>query len=186
MKLNERIISHLLDLLQADPRTYAGGTVYTPGWAGTTRPDRGLPAQNGWVNLYDGCYEPSGGGHRPAVYLGLRALEYEDTLETSALSGGLLEFRQLVVPLVIVAQAGTEAEARAQRDQLCSNVRLVLASHIVESGYWYEARTGLSETAVGEAHAWLNRQGAANAVAVTAGVLLPCRFLYIWSVGANA
>jgi hypothetical protein len=180
--MNELIISHLLDLLQADPRVFAGGTIYAPGWAGTTRPDRGLPAQSGRVNIYDGSYEPSGGGHRPAIYIGLRALEYEDTLEASALAGGLVEFRRLVVPLVIVAQAATEEQARAQRDQLCSNVRLVLASHVVESGYWYELRTGLSQAAIGEAHAWLNRQGMANAVTVTAGVQLPCRFLYAWAV----
>ena len=98
------------------------------------------------------------------------------------LAGGLVEFRRLVVPLVIVAQAATEGQARAQRDQLCSNVRLVLASHVVESGYWYELRTGLSQAAIGEAHAWLNRQGMANAVTVTAGVQLPCRFLYVWAV----
>ncbi|CEK16941.1 hypothetical protein [Chthonomonas calidirosea] len=176
-----RLEGHLLDILQADPRTYASGSVYSMGWSGVTRPDRGLAAQGGWVNIYDGGYEPSGGGHRPAIYLGLRALEYEDTLEAPALAGGLVEFRKLVVPLVIVAQAATELEARAQRDQLCSNVRLVLASHIVESGYWYELRTGLSEATAGETHAWLNRQGVANAVTVTAGILLPCRFLYVWT-----
>lgn len=179
----DAIITHILDILQQDPNTFAGGGAFASGWAGVTRPDKGLLAQSGFVNLYDGCYEPAGSGHRPAIYLGTREMEYEEVLEEQVLAAGHAEIRRLTVPLLVVAQAPTETAARGQRNQLCANVRQVLAKHVVESGYWFELRTGLSDSGLGMAHGWLNRQGTASTVEVTAGGLVPCTVRYAWTAG---
>jgi hypothetical protein len=196
----DRIATHVMDLLQNDRggtvgknRLFQGGNAYAPGWSGVRRPDNGRDvATGGFVNLFDDTMEPSGGGHRPAVYLGMKALEATDDLDFPTCSGPpatRVEYRKILLPLVIVTQAQgalAKAAARHQRNQLRSNILNILHDHLIESGYWYEATFPGAKGGGGNAmeRAWVSASGQGDQSAAVAIATLPMVIRY--SRGANA
>jgi hypothetical protein len=187
----ERIQSHILDLLQGDGRLWQGGNAYAAGWAGVRRPDNGVDvASPGYVNLYDASMEPSGVGHLPAVYLGMKALEATDDLDFPTCSALFrrVEYRRILAPLVIVAQAqgrGAKVAARGQRNQLRGNVINVLFDHLIEPGFWYEATfPGARGGGLAVERAWVSATGQGDQSEAIAIATLP--LLVRYSRGANA
>ncbi len=180
------IETHMLDVLQADATLYAGGSAWPAGWFGSVRTSEAAAPQAGWVNLFDGSYEPAGGDHRPAVYLGTEQIEAYDRLEQPTIAqGAWQELRIATIVLVVAAAAPSKQQARQQRDQLRANIRAILNRHIAEPGYWYDARMGegggqmqeqLRVTAVGS-----GAQRIAEASAI-----LPVTVRYVWSSTAQA
>lgn len=178
------IVTHILDLLAADPVTFAGGTVYPQGWLGISRVSNN-GNRPGYVNLFDGTYEPSGADHRPAIYIGSEQIETYDRLEHAAIANAYTEFRIAVVPFILCTAAGDKRTARQQRDQLRSNFRTVLNKHISETGYWYEL---LSEAGGGQLQGDLRvtaSGGGAQRVAEATSVC-PVQIRYNWQPGVSA
>lgn len=135
----EAIQTRILDILQADKRLYQGGAAYEPGWEGVTRPDADLPAQPGWVNLFDESYEPNSVMNRPAIYLGTRAMDADDRLDLVTCNGTRQEMRVCTIPLVIAVtmQGSQRAAAKRQRNQLRANVKQILFDHATDALWWY-------------------------------------------------
>lgn len=177
------ISTHLLDMLQADARTYAAGTAWPAGFSGTTRPDAGVTPVAGFVNLFDGSFEQAGYDHRPAVYLGMPGDECTDRLDELAVASGRLELRTLLISLVIAAQAADKRSARQQRDQLRANVRTVLASHLTESGFWYELLWGASGGQA-EERLWDSAEGGGAQRSASAICTAPLQVRYVWQPGS--
>ncbi len=178
------IVTHVLDLLAKDPGTFAGGTVYPAGWLGVSRvSDNGN--RPGFVNIFDGTYEPSGADHRPAVYIGSEQIETYDRLEMAAIANGYTELRVAVVPLVICAAAADKRSARQQRDQLRANIRTVLQKHISETGYWYEC---LAEAGGGQLQGDLRvtASGGGTQRVAEATSICPLQIRYYWQPGGAA
>lgn len=147
----DHISTHLLDVLQADARLIQGGSAYDPhrpepAWRGVKRPANGDTPLPGWINLFDGPYEDSGTDHRPAIYLGMEALQATDREDFPAINsaGGArrVEYRALLLPLIVaVAMPNvTKWQAAKARSQLRNNIERILLDHCVESGFWYELR----------------------------------------------
>lgn len=187
----ERIQGHILDLLQGDARLWQGGNAFAAGWAGVKRPDNGVDtATAGYVNLYDASMEPSGVGHLPGIYLGLKALEATDDLDflTCSAANRHVEYRRLIVPLVIVAQAqghGAKPAARGQRNQLRGNLLNILFDHRIEPGFWYEATfPGALGGGPAVERAWVSATGQGAQSAAVAFSTLP--LLVRYSRGSNA
>lgn len=135
----EKISTKILDILAADVRLYAGGTAYPAGWTGVKREEAGDTPAEGYVNLFDKPYDIDGKQHRAAVYAGHHALEATDSIDFDTQSaGGRIEYRLLTLQLVICVQAATKHAARAQRNQLRRNVKVILMTQIVQTGYWYD------------------------------------------------
>jgi len=144
----DTISTHLLDILQADPRLIQNGNAYTApattAWKGTRRPDNGTDAAAaGYVNLFDSPFEKAPFTHRPAIYLGDEVMDAMDKLIRPAINssnGRRIEYRCLLIPLVVVVavQGGNKAAAAHQRNQLRSNIKLILLDHLSEPGYWYK------------------------------------------------
>lgn len=178
------IETHIMDLLAASATLYAGGTAYAAGWSGVKRPDNGTDvATAGYVNVYDGAFEPAGQDHRPAIYLGSEKMEASDSLDFAVCaSGQYQEYRKAIVPLVVVAQAASKLAARRQRNQLRYNVELIMMSHIMESGYWWQLeRPGQSGGGMALEHSWMNAQGSGAQMVVTAFVSVPYVLHYLWT-----
>ena len=179
------LTTHLLSVLQADRQLSAGGGSYPAGWQGVKRPSDGDTPSGGYVNLFDGSFEASGIGHAPGIYLGMSQMECMDRLEFSAIAGGIIEYRELTAPLVIVTMEKTKWGARAELDQLRSNVRQILFRHIVESGYWYELLTSSSGSGLGMEHEWVSSEGSGDQRISAAASVVPCLIRYVWNGAAS-
>jgi len=184
----EKICDKVLDILQADASLYAGGNAYGAGWTGVLRPDvSGSPAA-GYINLFDKPYDDDGSKHRPAVYVGTRAMEATDSLDFPVqTSGGRVEYRVLVVPLIVAVQAADKFSARKQRNQLRHNIKQILLQQIVVSGYWYELTIpGNAGGGALSERVWLSATGANNQQVAEAIAAIPLQIRYSWFVGCDA
>jgi hypothetical protein len=194
--VKERIQTHVLDLLEADVRLYAGGAAYRLGWGGVTRPENPDeskpldPPRAGYVNLFDSSYEPDAGTHRPGVFLGSRAMEVSDRLDFPSVSAGSrLEYRVMLLPLVIAVQVagGSKQRAKAQRNQLWANVRAILFGHFTEGGYWYElTMPGDAGGGAAREHAWVSNTGSGNQSVAEAMTTLPLIIRYSYKGSSPA
>lgn len=185
--LIERISQHLLDLLQADNRLFEGGNAYPTGWAGVTREEFAVPPVANKVNLFDKPFAPDSGEHRPAVYVGSRAMEASDSLDFVTISSGnRLEYRVLIVPLIVCVQADTEFSARKQRNQLRRNVRAILFDHLRADGYWYQlTMPGRLGGGMTDERVWTTAT-AGGSVQVAEGMgTVPCEIQYSWNSGCD-
>ncbi len=172
------ITGHLLDLLQASSVLLQPGTIWSTGWPGVTRPDSGIPAAPGWINLYDCSYQPAGAEERPALYLGTHALESLEWLEAPLAVGGVTDLIAAVVQLVVACSAPVRADARRQRDQLAANLRSALNAHLVETGWWYELRMAPAAGGEMEARRWMTTAGSGSQMTAEAVAVLPVRIRY--------
>jgi len=130
----DRIVEHMFDLLENDPRILTGG------FPGVTRvkDDTDTPV-GGNVNIYDYALEDDSVGARPSIYFGTRLAQGTDRRAFDTVSSmSLANHRVAVVPIVICC-VGTRGEARQQRRQLVANVRAILTDFdsIVQDAYWY-------------------------------------------------
>lgn len=133
--MQETILSHIMDLLQADPDIYAAGTSWATPFNGVTRESAGDTPVLGAVNLYDSPYVPGSVGARPGVYCGTTGEEFRDQREEPSV--GSTQFRILRVPLVVAVLDPKGYVARKKRHQLRFNVCKVLYKHQIENGFWY-------------------------------------------------
>jgi hypothetical protein len=187
---------HVLDILAADSRLLQGGTAYNPGggaidattfvsatpaWAGVKRPANGAdqPA-SGYVNVFESSHEPSGGGHRPAIYVGSRQMGSRDRIVQATVSGGAYrEIRVLILPLIVAAQAAAKQQAEAQREQLLWNMQMILMDHVIEAGYWHECIIpGESGGGSATETTWTSATGAAPQGVAEAMGALPLEIRY--------
>ena len=184
----EAICDKVLDILEADTSLYAGGNAYAAGWTGVLRPDvTGSPAA-GYVNLFDKAYDDDGSKHRPAVYVGTRAMEATDSLDyESQSSGGRIEYRVLVFPLIVAVQAADKFSARKQRNQLVHNIKQILLQHILADGFWYELTIPGNAGGGALSHrVWLSASGGNSQQVAEAMSAIPLQIRYSWSVGCDA
>lgn len=180
----ETISTKLLDILAADARLYAGGNAYPAGWPGVKRNDAAVA---NYVNLFDKSYDLDGTGHRPAVYVGTRAVEATDSLDFPVISaGGRIEYRVLLIPLVVCVQGATKSDIRKQRNQLRRNIKVILLEHIVASGYWYEMTMPGGNAGMSSERVWTTGSGG-NAQQVAEGMAaIPCQVRYSWNSSCDA
>jgi hypothetical protein len=139
------IRGHVLDLLGADSRLLLGGNAYAPrglgnkAWSSVQRIEKGGMPAAGAVNLYDTSYEKDSSDHRPAIFCGSRAFGASSRRDLQAISGVYIEYRIMILPLMVVSHQPDKLTAQAEADQLTANILLILVgSHQVETGYWYE------------------------------------------------
>jgi hypothetical protein len=183
----ETIETHVFDLLQADARLSAGGNAYQDGWPGVRRPDSGDAAAAGCVNLFDRPFEPDAGTHRPAVYLGTRAMEADDRLEFETIASSRIEFRILTLPLIVAVQAATMNQARKQRNQLCSNIKAIFFDHFSEAGYWYALMLpGQAGGGMAKEYVWVSGAGGGSQGVAEAMAAVPLVIRYSWKGGSPA
>lgn len=184
----EKISTKILDILQADPRLHAGGNAYPAGWPGVRRADADNDASEGYINLFDKAHDPDGKGHRPAIYVGTRAMEATDEIEFDTISsGGLTEYRVMLVPLILCVLADTKVDARRQRNQLRRNVKAILQEQIVQSGFWYKLRMPGGSGGVAAERVWTTASGGAPITQVAeAMATVTCRVSYSWNSGCDA
>ncbi len=172
------VTGHLLDLLQGSAVLAQAGSIWSSGWPGVTRPDAGIAAAAGFINLYDSGYQPAGADERPAIYLGSHSLESLEWLETPLAVGASADLYIAVVQLVVACSAPVRTNARRQRDQLTANLHSVLANHLVESGWWYELRIAPSAGGEMEVRRWMTSTGSGSQMTAEAVAVLPLRMRY--------
>lgn len=184
----EKISTKILDILEADSRLYAGGNAYATGWPGVKRADEDGDAAQGYVNLFDKAHDPDGQAHRPAIYLGTRAMEATDEIEFDTISsGGLVELRVMLVPLIICVLGDTKVDARRQRNQLRRNVKAILQEQIVVSGFWYQLRMPGGSGGVAAERVWTTATGGSPGQQVAEGMAsVVCRVSYSWNSACDA
>lgn len=135
----ERISQKIMDVLEADSRLLLGGNAYAAGWTATTREENGGVPVAGKINLFDKSYDADATTHRPAIYVGSRAVEAVDSLDyETCSSAGHIEYRVLILPLIVCCMAATKRIAAQQRNQLRRNIKIILLGSIVQGGYWYD------------------------------------------------
>jgi hypothetical protein len=183
----EKICSKLFDLLAASPTLYAGGSAFGTAWLGVKREPPDGAARAGWVNLYDKPYEIDGGGHRPGVYLGMKAFEVDDRQDFPVVSSsGHIDYRIMTVPIVICVQAADKNTARKQRNQLRNNIRKILFPNLVVSGYWYNlTMPGSTGSGIPE-RVWTTATGGGDQQVAEAVCGLPVVLQYSWNASADA
>lgn len=184
----EKISDKILDILQSDSRLYAGGNAYAAGWTGVLRPDAdNVSAQAGYVNLFDKPHDDDANTHRPAVYLGSKAMEASDSLDFVTQNGNRVEYRILIIPLFVCAMAGDKFAARKQRNQLRNNIKQILFSQVVLDGYWYELTIpGQSGGGMLSERVWTSGTGGASQQVAEAMAVVPVQVRYSYSVGCDA
>jgi hypothetical protein len=183
------ITNHLLTLLVADARLFAGGTAFNAGWIGVKRPEtvEDDEATKNYVNVFDSSYVPDAATHRPAIYVGTRGAQLADKLEYEQASAPAdhTELRSLTVLLIICTQAATQVLAQKQRNQLRQNIKQILAGHRIETDHWYwldfPGQSGsMRDTA------WATSSGAGSQQVAEAMGALPILIHYNWSADSPA
>lgn len=182
------ISDHLLSLLCADERLFAGGTAFPAGWEGVKRPepeDSTDTPTAGFVNVFDTAYAPDSSTHRPAIYLGLKALQASDKLEyeTSSAPDDHTELRAFTVLLVICTQAKTELQAQKQRNQLRQNIKAILGGHRIETDHWYWLDFPGTSGGVSD-KVWVSSSGGGEIQVAEAMGSLPVVVSYNWSANS--
>ncbi len=144
------IRKRIADILYADLTLMAAGSAYATGWPGVTHERTNtakdgsgnpisvvIPAK-GYVNLFDRSYSKDADTARPAIYMGTMAVDAVDSLEFTAIAGlNYVEYRQCMIPLMIVATHQDWYTAESQRDQLRFNIRQILRKHLTDA-LWYK------------------------------------------------
>ncbi len=172
------VTDHLMGILQGASGLTQSGPIWGTGWISVTRPDGGVPAAAGAINLYDSGYQPAGAEERPAVYLGSHALESLEWMETAIAGSGTTDLFLSIIQLVVACSAPVRSDARRQRDQLASNIRSVLAGHMVEPGWWYELRVAPAAGGEMEARRWMTSAGSGSQMSAEAVAVLPVRIRF--------
>jgi hypothetical protein len=184
------IRKHVYDLLAADGRLLLGGQSYAPNgigvgaWGSAQRNERGGVPAAGVVNLYETGFEKDGTDHRPAIYCGSRGFGSSSRRDAQAMSGGVIEYRSCILPLLAVSHQLEKLTAVAEADQLAANMLLVLYGHQQETGFWYEL-TMPGDVGGGNArqHSWSTATpNDGIAVALTA---VPLVIRYSWMPSAG-
>lgn len=184
----ERISEHILDLLEADSRLIQGGNSFADGWPGVMRESEGDTSQLGFVNLFDKCYDQDGTKHRAAIYVGTHGWEATDSEDfPTCSSGARIEYRALLIPLIICCMAPSKRESRQQRNQLRFNVKQILLSNVLADGYWYELTVpGQSGGGAAREAVWTTASGGGSQQMAESIGTVPVRVRYSWSASSLA
>jgi len=184
------IRGHVLDVLAADGRLLLGGSAYAPNgpghgaWSSAQRIEgSGTPAA-GAINLYDTSYEKDSSDHRPAIYCGSRAFGASSRRDLQAVNSEYIEYRRMLLPLIVVSHQPDKLAAQAEADQITANVLLIMVgSHQVEGGYWYELTApGDSGGGAAQEHTWVTASpNDGFALALSA---VPLVIRYSWNPGS--
>lgn len=130
----DRIVEHILDLLENDSRMLAGG------FSAVTRvaDDTDDPVA-GTINLFEFALEDDSIGARPGVYVGSRNSQGNDRQEFSTVSARNLVHRRIASVPLVVCCVGARGTARAERRQIVANIRAVLSDpeNVVQDDFWY-------------------------------------------------
>lgn len=190
----DTILDHIYTILQTDPFIIRGGKLWTSNFLGVVRPDLQITGaetivpKEGFVNLYDATYEPGGTDHRPAIYIGTRALEVTDRLTFPTIQPqGKTQLRQLAIPLILVSTQPNKLDARRQVMQLRANVLDIMEKHEREDNFWYWCyRDNDGSSGLGMERGQLSASGSGKQRMTEATWLLPYIVRYTWRLGDSA
>lgn len=177
----DTVITHVLDVLVADPRLIRGGPTWPLGFNGVTRIANGDEAQQDCVNIFDVPFLQDSDDARPGVYAGYTNEEATDELDFPSVTNNRIEYRTITLPLVVVARGATRLEASKKRKQLRANILYILLDHPIESGYWYFQNVpGSGGT---KQRNWTYATGGGVTGLVESGCVIPVVLRYSFSQG---
>lgn len=193
-----RLIKRVFDILQADARLVQSGTAYgtigQPAFSGVVRVSAQQEPIVDHVNLIETPLIPDARTSRPAIYRGMKNVEAMDRLDPdmkiTVHPSGFLQYRYLIVPLVIVAASNAgQLDADSKRNQLLANVEQILISHLQDDGYWWYL---MFSDDLGGRRIWSSAAPSQTTIAnqtihyAESYALLPVRLRYAWKPSSPA